>query len=361
MLTRAFIPIDIQAVITGTDFASNIYEYIPLEKLNIYPDFLSGFEFNLSNSMLDPFGINYESTIVNSYSIFASLVFMIILHLCIILLKWLFSKWKESRNCCYKFLNRAIEKFLIIMTFGYYIRNALEISQFILISSVNEIHESNTSETLRLTSFIFAIIMVISYFAILGIINYLIFTNYKIDENAHNKLEEFFGWLQENKKSRFYVTMLLLRRLLFVTLLITLTSISSRQLIGILMFLQFVYGAYVVYIRPYKDTKSNIIEIINEVYFSLFLVTLMILNTEDVWTTFRTNIYVWILVSNSLIVFLIVFSKSLANFSIVYSIKTFISWLKSKCEKSSVRINANIKYRMIKKVIQKLSLLPLLL
>ena len=336
LLTRAYIPIDIQTIIIGTDFASNIYEYIPLEKLNIYPNFLNKFEFSLTTNILDPFGIKYDSTIVNSYSIFACLLFMIIFHLWILLLKWIFSKCKN--NCFIKKTYNLTERLFAFMTFGYYIRNILEISQFILISSVFEIYGLNTSEFSRLVSFIFAILMVICYCSILGFVNYLIFSNYEIDEDKHNKLEEFFVWLQENKKSRFYVTMLLLRRLLYVTLLITLTSLSSKILIGIMILLQFIYWTYIVFIRPYKDTKSNIIEILNEAYFSVFLVTLMILNTQSEWSTLKTNIYVWILVSNSMVVFLIIFGKSKANFSIVYTIKSLIIWLRSKWQKNSVRI-----------------------
>ena len=310
LLTRAFIPYDIQTIITGQDFASNIYGYVPLEKINIYPGFLNKFEFTLTTTMLDPFGIKYESTIVNSYPIFACFLFAIVLHLILLLLKWAFSKLKDSENIFIRFMNFLIEKTFIMMTFGYYIRNALEISQFILISSINEIYQFKTSETLRLASFIYAILMIIWYIFILGISNYLIFSLYKLNEEGHNKLGELFIWLQDNKKSRFYLTMLLLRRLIFVSLLITLSSIQSKQLIGILMFLQLVYIAYVLIVRPYKEAKSNLIEIINEIYFSLFLVTLMIFNKENEWSTLTTNIYVWILVSNSLVVFLIVLSKN---------------------------------------------------
>ena len=313
LLTKAFIPKDIQEIIIGSDFAVNLYEYIPLKKLDIYPRFLNGFEFSLSTSSLNSFGVDYDSTILNSYSALSCIFFMILFHLCIWILKLLFSWWRNRRGCFIKGAIWLVDLLFDIMTFGYYIRNYLELSQFILISSVNEIYQLNTSETLRLISFIYAILMIALFAFVLIVINYLIFSQYEINDEGHNKLEEFFSWLQVNKKPRFYVTMLLLRRLFFVSLLISLQSISSRALIGLMMFIQFVYGVYIILVRPYKETKCNFIEILNEAYFSLFLVTLMIFNTQNEWNSINTNIYVWVLVSNSVLVFLIVLGINIFN------------------------------------------------
>ena len=198
LLTRAFVPEDIKTIITGFDFASNIYDYIPLKRFNIYPSILNVFEFNLSTSMFDPFGIKYESTIINSYPMFACLILVIIIHLCIWFLKFIFSKCKDNENCIIRWINWVLYKLFIIMTFGYYIRSSLEISQFILISSINEIYEFNISETLRLVSFVYAILMIAWYILILIIVNYLIFSHYQLNEENHNKLSEFFSWLQDN-------------------------------------------------------------------------------------------------------------------------------------------------------------------
>ena len=226
--------------------------------------------------MLDPFGIQYESTIINWYPVFVFLIIMTIIHMVIWLFKVLSTKWKDSNNIIIRSIGKLFEKLFILLTFGYYIRNVLELSQFILISSINEIYELNTSDTLRLISFICAILMVIWYIAFLGLANYLIFTNYQLSDQEHNKLGEFFCSLRDSKKSRFYITMLLVRRLIFVSILISLTMLPSRQIIGVMMFFQFIYGVYIVFTRPYKETKINVIEIINEAYFSLFLITLMV-------------------------------------------------------------------------------------
>ena len=163
LLTNAYIPIDVKEIITGPKFALNIYDFIPFKKMSIYPTLLKEFEFNVTNSMMNSFGLKYESTIANSFSFFACLSIIIILHMLVIVLKCAFSKCKDSNNCIIKIMNWIIKKVFNFMTFGYYIRNSMEISQFILVSSFYEIYLTNASESARLISLIFAASMIIWY------------------------------------------------------------------------------------------------------------------------------------------------------------------------------------------------------
>ena len=48
---------------------------------------------------------------------------------------------------------------------------------------------------------------------------------------------------------------------------------------------------YVIIIRPYKEIKSNIIEIINETYFLIFLSSLFFLNKEKDWNSTKSSVY----------------------------------------------------------------------
>ena len=303
------IPSDIQKIITGSDFSLNIFDYIPFKNLSIYPTFLTEFEYSPSNSELESFRINYESTIDNSYSFFLWLFIIVFLHFIIYVLWVLFSKLKNKNSCIIKVINWWLTKIFYTLTFGYYIRSFLEISQYILISSISEIYNSNTADISRSISFSFACLMIIFYIILIWTVNYLIFSNYIQDEKELNKLEEFFNCLQENKKWRFCISMLLIRRLLFVVILITLTSISSRQVIGALISLQFFYYWWLLYTRPYKEIKENVIEILNETFFNIILVIWILFNTQDDWNEVKTSITMWMLLSNSILVFLIIISK----------------------------------------------------
>ena len=330
LLTRAFIPEDIQTIIKGSGFALNIYDYIPLKTMKIYPSFLYSFEFGLSNPSLDSFEIKDDSSIVNLYTIIFSFIIMIFLYLWILLIRCLIAKWSnnENRSWCTKVINWVVDRIFKLMTLGYFIRNILEMSQFIFISSLNEIYQHKTSNYLKWISFIFSILMIVLYIAFSILINYLALSSYRLNENAHNILGEFFRGNKYNKNSRFFVFIQLLRRFIFVFMLINLESVYSKLLIGILVFIQIVYIGYLIFTRPYELAKWNIIEILNEVYFCILLLILIFLNTESNWNSTKTSMYMWMLISNTLVIFIIIFGKY--NF-IIYSICS------KRCNKTNKR------------------------
>ena len=311
LLTRAFIPIDIRAIIEGSDFTSNVYEYLPLRNLNLYPSVLRNFEFELTNSSLEPLGIKYNSTFANMVSTIEWTFLMIIFSILVWLLRILFSRFRYSQrwSCLTKVLYWILDRIFRIMIFGYFIRSVLEMSQFILISSVNEMYNWNTENVYRLNSLAFSILMILIFLLMVGLALYLIFSSYRLNESEHNKLEEFFRGIKKDKKHKFYVILLLLRRTIFVTLLITWTWISSRVLTSVLTVIQVVYVACISYLRPYVEIKANLIEILNELYFGFLILFLAIVNNEGEWSSDKENLYMWILVSNTFIVFFIVLCK----------------------------------------------------
>ena len=119
-------------------------------------------------------------------------------------------------------------------------------------------------------------------------------------------LKSFFRGIQQNKRHQFYVTFLLLRRFLFVISLITWLFISSKNLIIVLFLIQVFYILKLLKLRPYEETKGNLIEILNEIYFGVLFLFLAIVNTEDEWNSIKTNTYMWVLVSNTLVILVIV-------------------------------------------------------
>ena len=320
LLTRAYIPEDVKAVIEGTDFSSNIYGYIPFTNIDIYQFFLENFEFELTNTLLEPIGIKYDSTVANLASVILFTILMVFLSISIYLFRLLFMRLRERER--WKWLVKTwywiFDKLYIMLIFGYFIRNVLEISQYSLIASIDEIYNHNTSSIYRTSSFIFALIVILIFFLLMSFILYLIFSSYRLSEEKHNKLGEFFfRGLRQDKKYKFYVIALLLRRFAFVMLLITCQSLLSRFLIIILVVIQIIYVVYIIYTRPYCEVKGNLIEILNELYFSFLLSILIAFNSENNWNTFKTDTYMWLLTSNTFIVFLITCGKKL---QIIYSL-----------------------------------------
>ena len=138
-----------------------------------------------------------------------------------------------------------------------------------------------------------------------------------------------------NWKSKFWVSALLIRRLIFVIMLITLESIQSWILICALSILQIWYLAYVIILRPFINKKDNIIEITNEIFFSVLLISLIFFNLEKDWNSTIIEVYIWIITSNTLVTFFIIIGKSSHIIIIVDLIKSFVLLVKNRWLKPS--------------------------
>ena len=117
------------------------------------------------------------------------------------------------------------------MTYGYYIRFILQTNQFFLISSIHEIYTLDMTSTPKILSLIFAFFVLFACFSLVGIVVYLSLSSYEVKEEEHNKIGEFYSGVRMNTKAKLYVTFLIIRRTLFVIILICLASIPSKSMI----------------------------------------------------------------------------------------------------------------------------------
>ena len=249
LITQGYTPDAVVSVITGLKFTLNPYEFVPLKNIGIYESAVNNFDFKLSNQFFDTNGIKSDSTVYNLFSFTTFIVLMAILHLFIYLLNKLFLRCSNEGKWAWviKILKWIIQKAFIIFTFEYYIRSSLEINQYLLISSINEINIFNTSRTFKITSLIVACMMLMLCLVLFMVTVYLAFSSYNLNENEHNKLGEFYVGLKQQKKFTSYTPSVILRRTVFVIILITMASSSSVFVTGILSFLQLVYLIYVAW------------------------------------------------------------------------------------------------------------------
>ena len=282
LLTRAFIPKEVEVTIKGFKFTHNPFEYIPLENIQFYRSSFGDFNFNLSNSSLDLLDIKSDSALYNTYSFFDALILIMLAHLCVfVLYKLLWYLYKDSSDSFWtKLIKWPITKLYIMLTFGYYIRGLLEMNQYFLISSIYEIFSFKIIG-LALISLIFSFFLLLLCCSVILITLYLVFSSYKIVENEHNKFEEFFVGIKESKSYRFYVAAQLMRRAAYVAILITLNHFSSKTIISAISVLQLWYWIYVWILRPSREVKGNLIDIMNEIAFLILLTSLIYLNTEN--------------------------------------------------------------------------------
>ena len=308
LLTRSHVPIDVKTIITGITVAINFPNLLNFNSIGIYNSVIEKFDFDLSNPTLDLLDVKTDSTIYNISSAILFILLIIPLHLIISLISKLFNntnsegEWIRLKSI----FKVVINKILLMLTFGWYIRYMLEMNQYILISSLHEIINFHSSNTLKVVSLVFSILILCLCISIIVFVLYLSLSSYEAIEESHNKLGEFFNGIKMQKKFKLYSSILLIRRFVFIILLLSLVSIKSWMLVGILSIIQFFYVIWIIVLRPFSETKGNIIEIINELFFIVLLGSLVYLNSEENWNATNTSIYVWIITSNNLVAFIIV-------------------------------------------------------
>ena len=214
-----------------------------------------------------------------------------------------------------------------------YIRYIFQTNQYILISWIYEIYNFHVLDTKKITSLIFAIIVLCFCIVLIVFVFWLALSSYEVSKDNHNKIGEIFRGIKMQKISKFYVAILLIRRIIFIALLITLVFLQPWIVISILSLLQLWYLILLIIVRPFESKKNNIIELCNEIYFILLLSSLIHFNSEKDWSSQITQIYMWIMASNSFVTFLIIMSKCTVLINIVDTLRALVIIVKNRWSK----------------------------
>ena len=316
LITGAYIPSDVQTVITGSKFLLFPINYIPFNKIGLYNWIANKFDFDLTDELFASLQIKSDSSVYNLLSFAFSLIPVFIIHLLLFLLSRCLRKWSTEGNwLCFKSsMKWLLTKIYYFMTFGYYIRLILESNQYFLVSAIYESNMLKTTQNLKIVSLVIAILLLVLLFSMIVLVFYLAITPEQRVNKEHDKLGEFFRGIKPLKMSRLYIWMMLIRRAIFIVLLILFVSKSTILVIGILWIIQLGYLNYVIHQRPYSKVRNNLIDIINEFYFIWILSWLLHFNTKDFWSGSCISIYIWVVASNSMITFVII----IGNLSSLY-------------------------------------------
>ena len=278
----------------------NPFLYFSWSRITAYNSTINTFNFELSNNLLSNVGVDSDSSVSNTISFFIITIIMIIIHFLVIILYKLLAKCQIDLTGGWfsKTVKWITDKLYNLLTFNYYIRSSLEMNQYLLICSVYEIYNFNVSDSYRIASLVFAMLLLSGWILIAMFAFCLSISSYTINEEKHNVLGEFISGLKLDKKFKLYGFILILRRTVFVILLLTWVLVDFRLIIGVLAFLQLIYLTYVCYLRPFKEFKDNLSEILNELYFQLLLSSLIYLNTESNWSPTLVTTYMWVIQLN---------------------------------------------------------------
>ena len=231
---------------------------------------------------------------------------LIVIHILFLFVNWLWKSNMRSREKLAKWMGKTTQYF----AFSLYIRVMYEVNVFMLLSSFSELSGGNTSNPSRIysliISFIFAWICI--WFISLSLINWIKSKDNKNKENCI-RLKEFLSGIKDEKCSRLYPTLMLIRRLIFVVWLILGKSFSSIILICPMIVVQVAYIVNLVFIKPYKLVKDNIIEITNEWFYCLLIGLLSYFNSKERWNSVSEDIYFGIILGNSISIISIMICK----------------------------------------------------
>ena len=123
-------------------------------------------------------------------------------------------------------------------------------------------------------------------------------------EESPNKRRACIHWfsgLKESRISRIYSLLFWLRRQLFCVLILLFKDLNMITKISVYASIQFVYMVLCCCLRPFKMTKDAIIDSINEFIYLVLCILLVYFNTSDRWSSVISNAYIWIIISNNLV------------------------------------------------------------
>ena len=147
---------------------------------------------------------------------------------------------------------------------------------------------------------------------------------------------EMYADLKPQKWARAYTPLLLARRAAFCFLVVILRSGGRHFVFAMFLLIQIPYIIYFLLIRPFELLQVNLIELVNEAYFLVFIVIFWALGgDESLWDDTVDRILLVLLSFNTIIVFGISMSKSNNLISLAFSIKELIKNFKEKKDKEA--------------------------
>ena len=311
LFTGVSFPDGVIEVITGSKIFLFPFPSIPFKNLKFQSSLINYFQIDQSNSILERIGVESESTLINIYSFACSFILAVLIHFFIAVV-FKVTLCLETSKCCKllgKWIRFIISKLFYFLTFGYYIRNFIETFQYMLISSISEVKRLEFNTKSKMLSFAISIILILIWliFAIFSLI--MSCRVNKMHDQQRDKFGELFVGLKQSKTARFYTVSWLIKKLIFVSLLLMLASTYLFYVMLTRWLIQISYIVYLVKVRPFEEIRNNFIEVINEIYFTVLLGSLYYLNSKEKWTTTYSNIYVWIIWSNNLLILVIAWGK----------------------------------------------------
>ena len=294
-LLNIYIHPDILDFLSGFTFSFFSFSFFRVEEFEFIKFILSVFSDKKSNNYLESIGIRYVNSFRNHAKIIFTLTIFIILHLMIFFPLHRLIKWIKSES----FLSKIIEYILNLFMLTLYIRSLLEAFLFCFLSIIIEIQS---------IGFTYSIILFLFWIVFIGAF-YTIWMRYwfgSLDKEI-SYFREFFSGIKESKIWCFYFNFFILRRVLWVLIVILLQDCSKYVQVVLFSLVNLICLGFSWGFRPFLFIKDNLIDIINDFSFAVFWTQMIYLNSESVWNKVSVNFSIYFCLSCCLLTWLINF------------------------------------------------------
>ncbi|CAI2376836.1 unnamed protein product [Moneuplotes crassus] len=303
-LTGSFFPSDVIMLLTGMDFTLISFSFIPIPRIPGIREFLDLYDFEQRDEYIYEMDIKSGSTFVNTFNLLAVCCIFCCGHLLIAAFKYILGKERSSR-----WYSKLIIWVYDIMTCTFYVRISIEAFFLLVVSSSREVYLiSQVSTSKEILSCIFNFLLIIIWISFY----ILCFHQWRKSKSElrFTKMfyfREFFSGVKPHFKYRVYSTLFLSKRIVLIGLVIFMEKLPMIAKAILFVLVQTVSLGIIVSLRPFSDLKNNIIEIINEIHLLICCSVMLYFNKESHWNTTKTAIYIYVLLSDIIIVCLISF------------------------------------------------------
>ena len=126
------------------------------------------------------------------------------------------------------------------------------------------------------------------------------------ENDKNNIFKEFFSGLKGYRKTRFYSVMIIMKRLIYIPLLICLNPVvTTFGMVFLMSICEIINFMLFLVTMPFESTKDNLIEGINLVCYAFYLNIQFFINESSDWTNGIKSIILSVFTCNSLIVLVI--------------------------------------------------------
>jgi cysteine-rich repeat protein len=303
LLLKVYLPIKILSVyntcsVFNLSFDASFIFKIPYMS-NVYES-LDFFAPEDSHSML---GIDSGSTLINILSFILLLMGVAIVHIWLIpwRIAWESEGSKEDDGC----FRNVYYKLWKFMSFNAYLRLMLQSYQHLLIVSVLGLYFGSFDSTQQLVSSVASIVTLI-FWIIFPLVSLI-----ALWKDLKEGINELSVGLKTNLYAKVYQVVLILRRVVLVSWMVWFKFTSQMTFLIFPTIYQFLHICYILIVRPFTRVKDNIIEIYNELAFTLMLSGLIYLRKESKWNEEFTDTYVYLMMTPGIFMMLVTLSKFL--------------------------------------------------